>query len=256
MRLTLFLQRYNKAGDSVNTTIHNHKISRRLLFACLLSVSWAAHGADSEQIKQGSEIALKGASGQPACVSCHGAKGEGLPAAGYPFLAAQPAEYLSQQLAHFADGSRKQPIMQPMAKALSEEQRAAVAAYYASLPPVIDKQALAERSDTYPVENKGAWLAYRGSENPYIPACVQCHGPGGIGVDPVFPALSGQPEQYLKAQLAAMKSGDRGEDTHKLMTHLAKNLSDEQIAQVSAYFATEILKPVARVDAQQKGEAK
>lgn len=240
----------------MSTAIYRHKRCRRLLFACLISISWAAHSADSEQIKLGSDIALKGANGQPPCISCHGAKGEGLPAAGYPFLAAQPAQYLSQQLSHFADGSRKQAVMQPLAKALSEEQRAAVAAYYASLPPVIDKKALADRVDTYPVQNKGAWLAHRGSENPYIPACVQCHGPGGIGVEPVFPALAGQPAQYLKAQLAAMKSGDRGEDTHKLMTHLAKNMSDEQIAQVSTYFANEILQPVAKAEPRQKGEVK
>lgn len=236
--------------------IQRNFMYRRLLFACLVSASWTAYGADNEQIKLGSEIALKGASGQPACVSCHGAKGEGLAAAGYPFLAGQPAEYLSQQLAHFAEGSRKQPIMQPIAKGLSEEQRSAVAAYYESLPPVFDRKALADRMETYPAQKPGAWLANRGSEKPYIPACVQCHGPGGIGVAPVFPALSGQPQQYLKAQLAAMKSGDRGEDAHKLMTHLAKNLSDEQIDQVSAYFAEDILQPVAKAEVQDKGESK
>ncbi|WP_081724241.1 c-type cytochrome [Advenella kashmirensis] len=234
----------------------DNTIRRQLLFACMAAATWTAHAADSGQIQQGSEIALKGASGQPACVSCHGAKGEGLAAAGYPYLAGQPAQYLIEQLAHFADGSRKQPIMQPLAKALSEEQRAAVAAYYESLPPVFDRDKLANLVQTYPVADTGAWLAHRGSENPYIPACVQCHGPGGIGVEPVFPALAGQPEQYLKAQLTAMKSGDRGEDTHKLMTHLARNLSDEQIAQVSTYFAKGVLKPVVNVDVQQKGEVK
>ncbi len=232
-------------------------VYRMLLFACVMPAALPAFAAaDSELIRIGSEIAQKGASGQAPCMACHGVKGEGLATAGYPYLAAQPAEYLQQQLTHFADGSRKQPIMQPIAKSLDEKQREAVSAYYASLQPVFDRDAVSQRVQTYPKDQPGAWMANRGNENPYIPACIQCHGPGGIGVDPVFPALAGQSENYLQTQLTAMKSGDRKGDSHELMVHLAENLSDEQIREVSQYFAKDVLQPVASQLTPEKGVSK
>ena len=228
-------------------------IGRSALTYCVFMFAATAAWADG-QIDQGRAIAQKGAGNAAPCISCHGANGEGMAPAGFPYLAGMPAQYLQEQLNHFANETRKQPVMAPMAKALSESQRAAVAAYYASLDPVFDKTRLSAYSDTYPKGERGAWLAQRGDEQQQIPACVQCHGPGGIGVPPSFPPLAGQSESYLKNQLMAWKSGSRGEDPHGSMAHLARKLTDEQIADVSRYFSQDISAGAKSVSVAEKGE--
>lgn len=74
-----------------------------------------------------------GADGVAACVTCHGAKGEGNPAAGFPHLAGLGSGYLYEQLTALANGSRANPVMAPVAKGLSDAQRQALAEYYAGL---------------------------------------------------------------------------------------------------------------------------
>jgi cytochrome c553 len=50
--------------------------------------------------------------------------GEGRPAGGYPAIAGQPQAYLERQLEAYADGRRADPVMAPLAKRLSREERA------------------------------------------------------------------------------------------------------------------------------------
>lgn len=64
-----------------------------------------------------------------ACTGCHGPDGKGIAAAGFPRLAGLPAAYLSKQLHDWRSGSRKQPVMEPLAKALSEDEIKAVSTY-------------------------------------------------------------------------------------------------------------------------------
>ena len=66
------------------------------------------------------------------CAACHGANGiSAIPM--YPNLAGQKAMYTVKQLKDFKAGKRKDPVMAPMAMALSETDMANVAAYYESL---------------------------------------------------------------------------------------------------------------------------
>ena len=73
----------------------------------------------------GAQISTQGANGAPACVTCHGAKGEGNPSAGFPRLAGLGAKYLTEQLDAMADGGRVSPIMKATAQALDPAQRQA-----------------------------------------------------------------------------------------------------------------------------------
>lgn len=66
----------------------------------------------------GRQISTQGANGAPACMTCHGANGEGNPAAGFPHLAGMGAAYLAEQLEAMANGSRVSPVMAATAKAL------------------------------------------------------------------------------------------------------------------------------------------
>ena len=71
-----------------------------------------------------------------ACASCHGSRGEG-GLTGAPRLAGLPRDYFTQQLAAYADGARQHSVMTPIARALTAQEREALADYYAGLrvPP-------------------------------------------------------------------------------------------------------------------------
>lgn len=209
-------------------------LAQAALLACLISPLQlqAANLADN-----GEALATKGAAGVLACVTCHGAQGQGM--ASFPYLAGQGENYLASQLDAFASETRKNPIMGPIAKAMTAEQKQAVSAYYARLKPAFDRDTLGQLIDTYPAkDNAGAWLANRGDWNSNLPACIKCHGPGGVGAGTAFPALAGLPAAYLAEQLQAWKSGQREPGPQHLMGDIAKRMSDEQIQAVSAYFAT------------------
>ncbi|MBB5539768.1 cytochrome c4 [Paraburkholderia fungorum] len=64
--------------------------------------------------------------------------------------------------------------------------------------------------------------------------CFFCHGARGQSVNAWYPALSGQPEAYLIAQLHAFAGGQRPDP---YMGAIARELTDEQIKSLAAYFA-------------------
>ena len=66
------------------------------------------------------------------CAGCHGANGiSAIPT--YPNLAGQKEAYLAKQIKAFKDGTRKDPSMNAMVKALSDADIANIAAYYANM---------------------------------------------------------------------------------------------------------------------------
>jgi cytochrome c553 len=173
--------------------------------------------------------------GAAACQSCHGSEGGGQEAAGFPRLAGLNAAYLRRQLDAFASGTRENPVMRPMATALSQDERQAMADYYSKLPV---PSAPAHGTDAS-ADSPGATLALRGRWSRQVPACEQCHGPGGVGVGEHFPPLVGQPAGYLANQLKAFRQGSRRNDPLGLMRHLSKALDDQDIQAVSDWFAVQ-----------------
>lgn len=65
--------------------------------------------------------------------------------------------------------------------------------------------------------------------------CFTCHGADGIAKTPDAPNLAGQNEAYLVKALTAYKTGARQDEVMSLM---AKNLSAQDIRQVTAYFSS------------------
>lgn len=65
--------------------------------------------------------------------------------------------------------------------------------------------------------------------------CAACHGPAGISPSPIWPNLAGQKEAYLVKQLKDFKSGARKDPT---MSAMAMSLSDADVENVAAYFAS------------------
>jgi len=68
-----------------------------------------------------------------------------------------------------------------------------------------------------------------------LTTCQGCHGLDGLSKNPEAPNLAGQIENYLVRSLAAYKSGERKNES---MNIVAKDLSDEDIADVAAYYAS------------------
>lgn len=66
-------------------------------------------------------------------------------------------------------------------------------------------------------------------------ACAVCHGPNGLSSTPDAPNLAGQPALYLAAQLKAYRGGTRA---HEVMSVMAKPLSDADIDNLAAWFAS------------------
>ena len=183
----------------------------------------------------GKKLALQGGEGVQPCSSCHGAQGGGNAAAGWPRLAGLNADYMVQQLNALANGTRSNPLMAPIASSLSEQQRANVAEYFASLTP----PAAAPGGDVdQKTLKRGEVLAQRGDWQQGIPACTSCHGLKGQGVGAAFPSIAGQSAMYLQNQIKAWQSGSRQNDPNGLMASVAKRLSDEDSQAVTAWFAS------------------
>lgn len=209
-----------------------HKTACRLGILLAVAVMAIPSSAREAAIVQGRQIAAQGtATGVAPCASCHGARGEG--AAAFPRLAGTGQSYLRAQLEAFAEGSRKNPVMQPFAQKLSPAERTAVAAYFSSLPPPFTAEDVAQAAPA----DTGPWLATRGRWVNQLPACAQCHGPGGSGVDTSFPPLAGLPAAYIAGQLQAWKAGTRPPGPLALMQGIAQRLSNADITAVSSYYA-------------------
>lgn len=176
----------------------------------------------------------------PACAACHGADGAGNPRVGFPRLAGLNATYLYRQLGDIASNTHAGIVMQPTARALSDAERAALAQYFSELPI---PAALATPSVPMPSpDSVGAILATRGRWSQQLPACDQCHGPGGVGVGEYFPPLAGQPASYIVSQLQAWKTGKRHNDPLHLMQHVSQQLDDQDMTAVADWYAAQPLR--------------
>ena len=65
--------------------------------------------------------------------------------------------------------------------------------------------------------------------------CAVCHGALGVSQLPNAPHLAGQPAIYLAEQLKNYRSGKR---SHEIMSILAKPLSDQDISELAAWYAS------------------
>jgi cytochrome c553 len=64
-----------------------------------------------------------------ACVQCHGADGNSA-SADFPKLAGQHADYLIKTMQGYKNGTRKNPVMSPMAANLTQRDMEDLAAYF------------------------------------------------------------------------------------------------------------------------------
>jgi cytochrome c553 len=177
------------------------------------------------------EIAGNGTSGgAPRCVACHRVAGN--PDGSGTRLFGLPQLYLVKQLDDYKARLRTSDIMAPVAGLMSPREIADVAAYYAAATEPLPPFAASDPD----LVAAGQKLAVEGSADKAIPACNNCHGPGGAGEPPAIPSLAGQFGPYISAQLRDWRGGTRKNDGGQQMAGLAKRLDDHDIAAVAAYY--------------------
>ncbi len=69
--------------------------------------------------------------------------------------------------------------------------------------------------------------------------CVACHGTDGNSTVPNWPKIAGQYENYLVKELREFRAGEKGPRFEASMYAMVANLSDQDIADLAAYYASE-----------------
>jgi cytochrome c553 len=180
--------------------------------------------------------AADGAGKSAVCSACHGPNGNSVNPE-WPRLAGQNAVYIAEQLRLFRAGVRANPVMQPLAATLTDQDIADLAVYYEAQTP-----SGLEADPSY--WRAGEALYVRGDPAHEVPACSACHGPVGRGnLAAGYPALRAQHSVYLVKQLNDYASGKRYAGAHPeqasrngvMMLTLAPRLTAEQIRDVASY---------------------
>lgn len=91
--------------------------------------------SNPELAAQGRKLFLGGniATGVSACAACHGPTGAGNPAAGFPSLSSQQAQYITTQLQRFKTGERPGDMMRGSVANLTETEMNALAEYISGM---------------------------------------------------------------------------------------------------------------------------
>ena len=201
--------------------------------------SWSAGAADARAGATATDVVLERAMARPGrpdavgrgatlalnCTMCHGA--QGLSVSGAPNLAGQYPEVVIKQLRDYRAGKRQSAIMEALARNLSDRDVDDLAAYYAYLPKA--RTAPTTYDETLPA------LVRVGDPMRNIAPCIACHG----GVDQKLgaPWIEGMPHEYLVAQLKAFRASERRNDSEAQMRNMARPMTDEEIEQVSLFYA-------------------
>jgi cytochrome c553 len=150
------------------------------------------------------------------------------------------AAVIYKQLDDYRSGKRLWGIMTAMAKALSIQDSADVAAYFAGRP-----DGLAEFSRKEGLQSgrssselgSAERLAFVGDSRRGIPPCTACHGPNGYRIG--APPLTGQHAAYIERQLAAFVQGTRQNDINEQMRMIAKQLTQDEMHAIAAFYGAQ-----------------
>jgi cytochrome c553 len=173
------------------------------------------------------------------CSKCHEPNFAGVSSGQFPNLTLQTPEYITQQLRSFRADKRKNERMLQTARLMEDGDIANVAAYLGTQQPL-------PTPGTFDVSllPAGQKIAENGVPSANIPACLSCHGTQSVSNLPLVPRLQGQNENYIKNRLDYFARGSSlplpGLNP---MHQYAVNLTEQQRAEVAAYFAGQTVVP-------------
>mgnify|MGYP001286311698 CR=1 FL=1 len=167
------------------------------------------------------------------CMGCHAIPGK---RASFPeihrvpMISGQTKTYLVAALTAYRKGDRRHPTMRGVARSLTDEDIANIAAYYASHgganPEVPATMAV--------VPARVAELLNRG-------ACMQCHGANlNSPIDPSFPKIAGQHADYLFVSMRAyrIEGNPRVGRNNPVMQAIVRQFTDAELRLMAEYSAT------------------
>lgn len=205
-----------------------------LLFAAA-AYAESAEFVDLRRIEPLKGDASDGKAKAATCTGCHGANGVA-PAAMFPNLAGQRAEYLYWQLVEFKREARPESPMTSQLANLDDATLRDLAAYFASLP--------APAPATQAPAGPGATLYREGDPAHGVPPCQGCHGADGGGhpwaegdaAYRVYPKLRAQHADYIAQRIRDFRDGKHlSSSSDRIMTPVARTLDDEAIKEVAAF---------------------
>ena len=167
-----------------------------------------------------------------ACVDCHGKGGAQPDRDKHPTLAGQVAAYTYKQLRDYKDGKRENRRMNEAVERLTDEQLAALAAWYAQQP-----LAEVEVDEDETVSQETLELVFRGDKTRLIQPCASCHGPRGEGAIIDVPAIAGQNVKYFVETMKDYAKDKRTNDVYSRMRIIAKALTRDEIDELAVYYA-------------------
>jgi cytochrome c553 len=175
--------------------------------------------ASAADVAEGKRVA------DTTCARCHGTHGISA-IKGIPHIAGQRPGYLYLELRAYQTGARGNEIMDGAVKFLSDDALVKVAAYYASLEPVLPSAGSAKAA---PVRLDPVQAGKRAAES-----CGGCHGSSGVSKTPGMPSLVGLDPKYIVASVKAYKGGQRKND---VMKTFAAALTDADLSNIALYYA-------------------
>jgi len=161
------------------------------------------------------------------CSVCHGKDGNSVKPE-VPNLAGQNTVYLLDQINKFANGGRKNYVMNSLAKSFSDDDKINLAIFYNSMlvKPVTVDNTQAGQGKTI-----------------YIKQCVTCHGEKGEG-SAHFARIAGQQTVYIIGTLTQFRNNantatdsQTAKRSSTIMEPIVRNLSDRDIKALAAYVA-------------------
>jgi cytochrome c553 len=150
--------------------------------------------------------------------------------AAFPNLVGHSVAAIYKQLQDFRTGDRNAAIMGPYIDALSQQDLVDLATHFASLPGHRPSGGAAA-ANAYPEAHR---LAQFGDPLRGIAGCGARHTPGHMES---APPLEGQQRAYFEQQMQAFKAGTRHNDIGAKMRSVARQLSQDEIAGLAAYFS-------------------
>jgi cytochrome c553 len=204
-------------------------------------IAWTRRTLDQiagGDVRHGAFIAMN-------CVTYHGQGGiTNSPLA--PTLAGMDSAVIYKQLDDYRSGKRQWGVMEAIAKTLSPQDSADVAAYWAAqtngLPTLTGERSL-ESGRSLRQNDSAKRLVFAGDPRRGIAPCASCHGPGGYKLG--APALQGQQAAYIERQLASFTQGLRQNDIFEQMRMIAKLLTPDEMQALAAFYGTDGHRPPA-----------
>lgn len=180
-------------------------------------------------------IDMTGVEPQHICAECHSLDGAGNRIK-FPRLAGQDPRYIAKQLADFRDGHRNNDggQMQENAAEIDEKDIPKVAEWFSRQEAPFPKPTLEGAFDLTRAER----LATKGVDGG--PGCLSCHSATSPYLSDgavVAPRIAGQYDYYIAKQLQDFRDGRRRNDPDGMMSAVARNLSEAEIAALAVFLS-------------------